>query len=285
LNNNDSILFDWALSHKDELNLLFTQLDWAKTSSLAFKSIMVSIKLNDVKADGYANHFDGNLAIIIALSEALERYFMYQTGLSHTNGLAVHTSKEQSIINSQRELLERDHVLYHLIRSEALALYPLDEAELQRQLEKDYNLSLNVYRGHQFGDNIPLVIVARDNEYVQFSSLLGAEKEKFEREMISAAQRLVFERTSLSPFSKVPDSLFLEKSNLAHYYLSPVIHTHTTHISSALQEKCFKSCPLWVSHSTSDDLQNLIIGPIRQEHINTKRFPGITIQNDFNIYG
>jgi len=103
----------WALQNSQKLGLKVIEIPTLKkvTNSAIFQYV-VEISHLSIIGRGCAIDTDEERCVVRAIGEAFERFFhMQYFPENNTNGLSFHTDKEQAILNSRDEILERDNIL------------------------------------------------------------------------------------------------------------------------------------------------------------------------------
>lgn len=108
------------MNNARHLDLQVEELSWIKKYYPNMFDITASISIDGERWYGRGHSQDKDTALIIALSEAIERCVGLQKYQS-SNGIATHTDVDSARINSRNELLERDLFLSHFLTRTAYA--------------------------------------------------------------------------------------------------------------------------------------------------------------------
>jgi hypothetical protein len=113
LENKKKELITWALEEFKN-QLILSEQRWNFFSKQPFYDYRSSLTINQKVYEGRGIASSQTQAITACIAEALERYAIdFQNKKYPSNGCAVHLNKEQAIINSRAELIERHFVMLY----------------------------------------------------------------------------------------------------------------------------------------------------------------------------
>ena len=247
---------------------------------------------------------DEDTAFLKAFSEIVERVYCYYHKVG-SNGVAVHSDREQAILNARKELIERDAVLCHTLTStpffQAVAHELNEYHSVSDQLAKK-GASLKLSQAYSSVSDLSILICTVSGGGIP-GQLFGFGCDSDQK---NAALKAIFEcmintvaildgHDKLSPLRMVeflamkahgPDEhkrvhftekLFCLKTET---FCSARLH-HLTLNDISTQEllshiPIFDSIPLMVMRAESDALQMMFYGPPKTESLNLNRLINFT---------
>lgn len=168
--------------------------------SSPYRSIMISLKLDDEMITGMGVDLDHKIALTKAYCEFFERWLMVTEKITNSNGLAGHFCIEQAQLNSEKELIERDSYFFHHFN--AIAFEPWDcpvHTSLNHIYDtiKTHGLSIKFFKMLNF-DNTYSVLCVLEGEGATkvspFGCLLGMS---YENELCAASKKALLECYSM----------------------------------------------------------------------------------------
>lgn len=225
----------WILANRKNLNFKAQKLTWVQDYGFNLFDYAVSIKIDDREFEGRGTDSLEDLAIEKAVTEAIERYFVFiDKNLSTTNGVAAHPIKEEAIKNAKYELIERDLFLTHF--HSGTPFQPLSQeiwdsyipARSKETLEAK-KIDLKLYNLGNQNDIFSVLAVASGANYQKpFGIVVGfGTKSALDKAILSAVIELFrhlayllnsddrIESMSLEQFYKLEKPTFFDHGKLA----------------------------------------------------------------------
>ena len=314
-------LVKYITNHFKSFDLKINNLQWPKKYGINFYDIVLKFIIDKETYTGRGSSSSGNLAIIKAFSEAVERYSCVFYNLPSTNGLAIHTSKEKSIINSINELKERDLFLCHYLTSTKMnpakldSLSPLSN-DLINLIETNRSkvIFLQMRPSSDYENGICVIIDGRNDEKCLFGAIVGTcygenYIDTLENALIECARDYIsiiengLQSLTLDQFvrkdSYTPqDHLMVARNyDYAESFIQNIVNTEQSSFNVAKKDyshinteelqlpKIFSSLPLFLHRSTSENMQDLFFGQTGPEKVNYDRLKEFSDKyfNDTNI--
>jgi len=106
-------LIEWALSRVDLLSLRIQRNTWTNEWCLGQHDLKASMILGGHSFEGRGFSSNENVALVVAISECIERAVAFANNLSTSSGVACHDSVEAARMSAINELIERDRFFCH----------------------------------------------------------------------------------------------------------------------------------------------------------------------------
>lgn len=305
---NYKIMGQWLLKHTSVLNFKATKGKWVSEWLPRFHDYQVNISLEGKSYQGHGIDQDEELAMIKALSEAIERAICTKYNINST-GVAVHSNIDEAISTAKRELIERDIFLCHFLtnkpfkNSYSSRIDTINMDLIKSKLES-YGVFIHLFEMTPTKELFNAVCISTcPKGKIPYSSIIGLG---CEYSLMEAQKKALLECLRNTVW-------FIKeghKENIdinCNTFQSKSIHNSEDHHNLYLNKECYPfiedlinsnaksleqndiflnqilckslepvfsviaDAPIYISQASSDKLQNIFYGPTTEEKINFER--------------
>jgi hypothetical protein len=274
-----------------------TQLDWTKQYDLELYDYLIELQIGEFKTTGRGTSKNETEAIQIAFSEAVERLIIKEHGIANSSGCAVHLDREQSIINSRNELIERDCFLCYFYLGSNLKNHLVKEKNGLTLFFEKLGITYRNYLLYSSDIYISLNVIFDKSGLIFGLGVNNNKSQSIYKAMIESIRQYIHiihfgnkQTMSVEEFRLKEDHSFNDHGNLLfdHKYLSKIFtkfrekivlkyhYPQDGFISTQYGSTALPDLPLIFTRTNNKNLQSLYLGA-PHNNINMKRL------SEFNI--
>lgn len=307
----------WILSNIKNICLKIEELSWVDEFYSNSSDLVATLKLNSKEWKGHGHASSKDLALRKAITEAIERAISLQH-ISTSNGIAAHTNLESAKKNAQNELIERDLFLSHFITKTPFIKEKNSKDKIPLSIIKyinsnEDNVDLFKFKNNNMGEGYVCLISNSKN----WGGIIGLSfgelnsKELITKAVVEAFRQYRFEivtnkfknRITLMDFNNLNKWNYADHGYLAQSldyfqlieFLFPKDESeqNSNYVKYIKEKFKFKiidnslpelmNCPLHVVQCTSEDMQQLQLGPCLDEFISIDGLYRFTGKKNMNI--
>lgn len=146
----DSVVEQWIIDNKRQLNLSLNELSWPDFFLPGLHDFSAKITVHGETFFGRGTDFNRRSAMLKSIVEAIERATIKLNGLTLSTGMSAHSTEKGAKLNSYHELLQFDRVFCHHFAAKAYSLTKINQTnfidlEVLKREFSERNVSIDCF--------------------------------------------------------------------------------------------------------------------------------------------